>query len=443
MSPLALVFFNLILALVIITVIHFSVRAYLRRNKDTPDTKDDRRKLIVFNLVLALVVIAIIQVAVWALLRSKPPTVETLMKELNIPADVPFDDTITMLARGRTEKRDIPDNASLDGLKIPAVVTTEVLLDSMRDDLLTRFSTEYSVELNPEETAYLMELLKKKRFHFDLTPYFREVIRLEASRQRIEEKALVRQIFGETDPSDREKNRIFLSMAATNLLFRSEEFRNQVEPIYGEFTAWWKQQHREYEEMVEENRLMGDHDELMERYVKALQNETISFTAHKIEDLLEKELRRRGTALSDAKREKTLALFRRFSSELYTKETMRNMANAIIEETGLTDEEIHHCLLLKDRPLPENARTKIPDIRDRYLKPDPFNEISPESAIRIKTELQKITGIDFGVHDDARESGSVSQTDPVGADDGANVGVPAEYEAGETVPDTPGKDETK
>ena len=428
MSPLALVFFNLILALVIITVIHFSVRAYLRRNRDNPNAEDDRRKLIVFNLVLAFVVIAIIQVAVWALLRSKPSTVETLMKELNIPADVPFDDTIAMLSGSGMEKRNIPDNASLDELKIPAVVTTDVLIGSMRDEILTRFSTEYSVELNPEETAYLMELLKKNRFHFDLTPYFREVIRLESARQRIEEKALIRQILGETDPSDREKNRIFWSMAAWNLLFRSEEFRNKVEPIYGEFTAWWKRQHREYEEMVEENRLMGSHDELMERYVKALQNETVSFTAHKIEDLLEKELRRRGTALSDAKREKTLALFRRFSGELYTKETMRNMADAIIEETGLTDEEIHHCLLLKDRPLPENARAKIPDIRDRYLKPDPFNEISPESALKIKSELQKITGIDFGVHDDARESGSAGQPDSAGIDGGANDVIPSETE---------------
>jgi len=409
MSPLALVLFNLILALVIITIIHFSVRAYLRHNKDDLDTKDNRRKLIVFNLVLAIVVIAIIQISVWAFLRSKPPTVETMMTELKIPADFPANE----------------------------------LNEGIRDELLTRFSTEYGVELDPEETAYLMEQLTKVQFHFDRTKYIRMLVQARSRRDLTDETTVIRRVLGSADPGDREKNRIMWTLASKIELFRSEEFRDGVEPVYREFSSWWKGRHPEYEEMVEEDRRMGSHDELMERYTKTLRSETVLFVAHQLQDHLETALRRQGTALSDAKRKKTFRVFLQLSGEVYTKEMMRKMAAAIIEETNLSDEDILHCLLLKDRPLPEAGKdlAVIQDIRDRYLKPDPFDEIPPETVERVRKELAETIGIGSGTHDDAQEpeAASDSGADPSGIGDDTNDGIPAETEseAAEITPNPP------
>ena len=392
MSPLALVFFNLLLALIVITVIHFSVRAYLRSSKDKPDMMNDRRKLIVFNLVLAIVVIAIIQIAVWAFLRTRPPTVETMMSELNIPVDYPQDE----------------------------------LNEGILDELQNKFGTEYGVELDPEEKAYLSELLKKVLFHFDRVKYIRMLVQAKSKRDFTDETTVIRRILSSTDPGEREKDRIMWTLASRRELSQSDEFRESVKPVYNEFASWWKARHPEYEEMLEENSRMGSHEELMERYTKSLRSETVLFVAHQLEDHLETALRRQGTALSDAKRKKTFKIFLQLSREVYTKETMRKMAVAIIEETELSDEEILHCLLLKDRPLPnaEKNISVIQNVRDRYLKPDPFNEISQGTAERVKKELAEIIGLGPASGKDGQEPESGIGSDPAGIDDGAQVAAP-------------------
>lgn len=396
MSPLALVFFNLLLALIVITVIHFSVRAYLRSSKDKPDMMNDRRKLIVFNLVLAIVVIAIIQIAVWAFLRTRPPTVETMMSELNIPVDYPQDE----------------------------------LNEGILDELQNKFGTEYGVELDPEEKAYLSELLKKARFQFDRVKYIRMLVQAKSKRDFTDETTVIRRILSSPDPGEREKDRIMWTLASRIELFRSDEFRDGVEPVYNEFASWWKARHPEYEEMLEEDKRMGSREELMERYAKSLRSETVLFVAHQLEDRLETALRRQGTALSDAKRKKTFKIFLQLSREVYTKETMRKMAAAIIEETELSDEEILHCLLLKDRPLPnaEKNLSAIQNIRDRYLKPDPFNDISQETAERVKKELAEIIGLGPDSGKGTQESESEIGSDP-GIDDGAQDAAAPQTEA--------------
>ena len=81
MSTPALILFNLVLTVVVIAVIHFAVRAFLRRNGDRTDAKNFRAKLIVFELVLAVIVIAVILLSVRALLhRNPPPTVASMME---------------------------------------------------------------------------------------------------------------------------------------------------------------------------------------------------------------------------------------------------------------------------------------------------------------------------------------------------------------------------
>ena len=404
MSPLALVFFNLLLALIVITVIHFSVRAYIRNNKEKPEMMNDRRKLIVFNLVLAIVVIAIIQIAIWAFLRTRPPTVETMMKELNISADFPQDE----------------------------------LNEGILEELQNKFSTEYGVDIDPEEKAHLQELLKGTRLQFDRDKYIRMLVEAQSRRNFTDETTVIRQMLSATDPGEREKNRIMWSMASRRELFLSEEFRDGVEPVYNEFASWWKKRHPEYEEMVEEDTRMGSHEELMERYTKSLRSETVLFVAHQLQDLFETALRRQGTALSDAKRKKAFNVFLRLSRSVYTKEVMGKMAAAIIEETKLTDEEILHCLLLKDRPLPDAEKNLavIQGIRDRYLEPDPFNEIPPETAERIKKELAGIIGIAPDPQDGEQKSGAESgspDSDGAGTPDApAETGNDAETVSGES-----------
>ena len=71
------------------------------------------------------------------------------------------------------------------------------------------------------------------------------------------------------------------------------------------------------------------------------------------------------------------------------------MADAIVEEAKLTDTEILHCLLLRDRTLSEKRLSKIQDVQVRYLTPHTMEEIPAEAVSAIRKELQSITGVDY------------------------------------------------
>ena len=74
---------------------------------------------------------------------------------------------------------------------------------------------------------------------------------------------------------------------------------------------------------------------------------------------------------------------------------MRKMADAIVKEAELTDEEVLHCLLLKDRMLSEERLTTIQNVQVRYLTPSSLNPVSPETVSSVQKELQSITGVEY------------------------------------------------
>ena len=74
---------------------------------------------------------------------------------------------------------------------------------------------------------------------------------------------------------------------------------------------------------------------------------------------------------------------------------MRSMADAIIKETELTDEEVLHCLLLKDRTLSEERLSTIQDVQVRYLTARSLDGVPAETVSAIQKELQAITGVEY------------------------------------------------
>ena len=71
------------------------------------------------------------------------------------------------------------------------------------------------------------------------------------------------------------------------------------------------------------------------------------------------------------------------------------MADAIVKEAELTDDEILHCLLLKDRKLSDERLSTIQDVQLRCLTARTLDGVPAETVSAIQKELQAITGVEF------------------------------------------------
>jgi hypothetical protein len=358
-----LVIFNFVLAVVVIAFIQIAVGAFLKRHPDREDLQKDRMKLVVFNFVLAVVVIAFIQIAVRAFLfRNPPPTVQSLMTALNVPAAVSVD----------------------AGMR-------ETVLDGFQNE----FSALYGVDLTPEETAFFSKLLRDCDAKFEMEPFLREMLGKECDRRRLSEEAMIRQLMGIRDPSEQEKIRAEWVAAGQSAVLGSEEFIRSMEPVTRKFYEWWTSRHPEYEGIAVGITFTDDHAALVDQIAVSLRRELLVRTAQQLLTRLETDLRKRGKVISEAKQRQAFAVFLRFAGERYTEELMHNMAVAIVEEAELTDEEILHCMLLKDRKLSEERLSVIQDVQVRYLTPRTLDQISPEVVSSIQKELQAITGVEY------------------------------------------------
>ena len=325
--------------------------------------KNDTAKLSVFSLVLALVLIAVVLIAVRAFFSRNPPlTVESLMTELNVPASVSVD----------------------DGMR-------EVVQEGFQNE----FSVLYGIDLTTEEAAYFSKLLQDCTAEFELEPYLRKTIVAECNRRRIPEETMIRQLIGIRDPSEKEKIRAEWIAAGQAAVLKSESFVRAMEPVSRRFYEWWTPRHPEYEGIASGVTVTDDHEALMGQITVSLRREILVRTAQELLEHLETDLRKRGKVISEAKLKQAFAVFLRLAKIRYTEEHVREMADAIVEETKLTDAEILHCLLLKDRTLSDERLVKIQDVQVRYLTPRTMEQIPAETVSEIRKELQSITGVEY------------------------------------------------
>ncbi len=325
--------------------------------------KNDGTKRSVFSLVLALVVIAVVLIAVRALFHRDPPaTVQSLMTELNVPATVSVNDEMR---------------------------------ETVQDGFQNEFSALYGIDLTPEETAYFSKQLQGCSAEFDIEPFLAETIKKECNRRRLSEESMIRQLMGVRDPAEREKIRAEWIAAGQAAVLRSEDFIRAVEPVYRQFYEWWTPRHPEYEGVASGVTITDDHGSLTGQIGVSLRRELLVRTAQQLSDRLETDLRKRGKVISEAKQRQAFAVFLRLAKERYTEELIREMTDAIVKEAGLTDDEILHCLLLKDRTLSEERLATIQDVQVRYLTPSTLNQIPEETVSSIRKELQAITGVEF------------------------------------------------
>ena len=327
------------------------------------NSKNDRTKLSVFSLVLALVLIAVVLIVARAFLHREPPaTVRSLMTALEVPASVSVD----------------------DGMR-------ETVLESFQNEL----SVQYGIDLTQEESAYFLKLLQSCTAEFELEPYLRETVAEECVRRRIPEENLIRQLMGIRDPSEKEKLRTEWIAAGQAAVLRSETFIRAMEPVTRQFYEWWTPRHPEYEGIASGITLTDDHEALISQIVVSFRRELLVRTAQQLQEHLETDLRKRGRVISREKLQQAFALFLRLSKIRYTEEHVREMADAIVGETELTDEEILHCLLLKDRKLSEERLLKIQDVQVRYLTPRTMEQIPADAVSAIRKELQALTGVEY------------------------------------------------
>ena len=325
--------------------------------------KNDRTKRSVFSLVLALVVIAVVLISVRAFLHRDPPaTVQSLMASLNVPASLSVD----------------------DGMR-------EAVLDSFQNE----FSELYGIDLTQDETAYFSNLLQTCTAEFEMEPFLRETLVKECYRRRLSEGAMVRQLMEVRDPVERENIRTEWIAAGQIVILKSEDFIRSMEPVYRQFYEWWTPRHPEYEGVAAGITVTDDHGALMEQIAVSLRRELLVRTAQQLLTKFETDLRKRGKVISEAKQQQAFALFLRLAREHYTEELMQEMADAIVKETGLTDGEILHCLLLRDKTLSDERLSKIQDVQVRYLTPLSPDRIPKETISAIQKELQAITGVEY------------------------------------------------
>lgn len=323
---------------------------------------NDRTKLSVFSLVLALVVIAVVAIAVRAMVhREPPPTMQSLMAALNVPA---------------------------------SVSVNEGMREAVQESFQNEFPALYGIDLTEDEAAYFSNLLQESNAEFETEPFLRDTLKSECIRRSLSEQTMVRQLMGIRDPAEQEKIRAEWTAAGQAAVLRSEEFLRAMEPVYRKFYEWWTPRHPEYEGVACGITLTDDHDALIGQIAVSLRRELIVRTAQELSEHLETDLRPYGKVLSDAKKQQAFALFLRLGKERYTAERARKIVDAIVKEAELTDDEILHCLLLKDRKLSEERLGIIQDVQMRYLTTSTLDGIPPETVSEIQKELQAITGIE-------------------------------------------------
>lgn len=325
--------------------------------------KKDRTKLSVFSLVLALVLIVVVLISVRAVFHNNSPaTVQSLMVALNIPATVSVD---------------------------------EGMREAVQESFQIEFSALYGIDLTAEEGAYFSRLLQDCTAEFEMEPFLREMLEKECTRRRIPEETMVRQIMGIRDPAEREKIRAEWIASGQAAVLRSESFLHAMEPVSNRFFEWWTPRHPEYQGVAAGITITDDRGALLDQIAMSLRREVLVHTAQQLQDRLVTDLRKRGKVISEEKQQRTFAVFLRLGKVRYTEELMRSIADAIAEEAELTDDEILHCLLLKDRKLSNERLSTIQDVQVRYLTPRTLDSIPAETVSEIRKELQSITGVDY------------------------------------------------
>ncbi|MBR4255511.1 MAG: hypothetical protein IKQ16_10535 [Lentisphaeria bacterium] len=325
--------------------------------------KKDRTKLSVFSLVLALVLIVVVLISVRAVFHNNSPaTVQSLMVALNIPATVSVD---------------------------------EGMREAVQESFQSEFSALYGIDLTAEEGAYFSRLLQDCTAEFEMEPFLREMLEKECTRRRIPEETMVRQIMGIRDPAEREKIRAEWIASGQAAVLRSESFLHAMEPVSNRFFEWWTPRHPEYQGVAAGITITDDRGALLDQIAMSLRREVLVHTAQQLQDRLVTDLRKRGKVISEEKQQRTFAVFLRLGKVRYTEELMRSIADAIAEEAELTDDEILHCLLLKDRKLSNERLSTIQDVQVRYLTPRTLDSIPAETVSEIRKELQSITGVDY------------------------------------------------
>lgn len=325
--------------------------------------KKDRTKLSVFSLVLALVLIVVVLISVRAVFHNNSPaTVQSLMVALNIPATVSVD---------------------------------EGMREAVQESFQSEFSALYGIDLTAEEGAYFSRLLQDCTAEFEMEPFLREMLEKECTRRRIPEETMVRQIMGIRDPAEREKIRSEWIASGQAAVLRSESFLHAMEPVSNRFFEWWTPRHPEYQGVAAGITITDDRGALLDQIAMSLRREVLVHTAQQLQDRLVTDLRKRGKVISEEKQQRTFAVFLRLGKVRYTEELMRSIADAIAEEAELTDDEILHCLLLKDRKLSNERLSTIQDVQVRYLTPRTLDSIPAETVSEIRKELQSITGVDY------------------------------------------------
>ena len=353
---------TLIPAAVVVAIAHFTAGALFRPDPEKANSKNLRAKILVVDLLAALVTIAVVQLAAGGLLKPEPPaTVETLMAKMETPA-----------------------NASVEELR-----------DIVRDNFTARFGELYGIDLEPEEEQQFGKLLAGADGTFDFAPYLRLVIKGECIRRRIPENVFVRQVLLIHDPKEEEQMRSEWIAAARGALMQSNEFQTVMEPVYREFYAWWTARHPEYEGLTAPVEVGADHDGLLEQLAVSLRREVLVQTAKQMQTAFVTDLRKRGMAISEAKLQKAFLLFLALCKERYTRAALLKTANAIVDGVELTDDEILHCLILKDRPLKGERLAEIQDIQVRYLTPLTLEQVPEESLAAVRRGLSELSGINY------------------------------------------------
>ena len=268
---------------------------------------------------------------------------------------------------------------------------SETVLESFQNE----FSALYGIDLTKDESAYFSKLLQESDAEFDTEPFLHDMLKNECIRRRFSEESMIRQLMGVRDPAEREKIRAEWIAAGQAAVLRSETFIRAMEPVTRQFYEWWTPRHPEYEGIASGITLTDDHEALMSQIVVSFRRELLVRTAQQLQEHLETDLRKRGRVISREKLQQAFALFLRLSKIRYTEEHVREMADAIVRETELTDEEILHCLLLKDRKLSEERLLKIQDVQVRYLTPRTMEQIPADAVSAIRKELQALTGVEY------------------------------------------------
>lgn len=291
-----------------------------------------------------------------------------------------------------------PTVASLmAALEIPEVVSADTLRGAVRENFLRRFGDVYGIDLEPAETAYFTDLLKENTVEMRQEEHLRKALRRECSRRRIPQKTMIQQLIGIRDPAERERIRMEWNAAGLAAVLESADFLRAMEPVYDGFYAWWTQRHPEYDGLAVGIKVTDDHEAMVEQLAVSLRREAVVRMAQQLETRFVADLRKRGKVISEAKQKKAFSLFVRLAGELCPEDMMRRMADAIVTETELADDEILQCLLLKNRPMTDECLTTIQEIQARYLESGMKKDVPAEIVSGIQKELEEISGVKYNM----------------------------------------------